>query len=332
MCMSKTQLALAADYSFHPVCCRTFKLLPVLCALLWGGSVAAHEAQSPKTKPYNPKENLYTPGSGSVYLSYQNINVNEFHQGVRRVPIGEVETHSLYLEAQYAVAERWRVEVGVPFVKKRFSGPGVHDPLKLDPPRPEVPLIDDAKYHSKLQDFMFGVHYLWLDKTVQVEPFVRAFIPSNDYPFFGNAAVGQNLWKVEAGLDLTQSMPFSDWYYQASASYTIAEKTLGISINNVRFNAKLGYFLTPNLALNTFLIGHLGKGNSAQAFPPSTRNTEAWYQHDRTTRHNSVNAGIGTDWSFKENYQLSAHLFTTVWGDSVHWIDIAGGIGITRYF
>lgn len=330
--MYKTQPAVAACYSFHPAYRRTFKLLPVLCALLWVTSAAASETLHRNAILDNPNANFYTPGSGSVSLSYQNINVNKFHQGVKKVDIGEVQTHSLYLEAQYAVSERWRLEVGIPYVKKRYIGPGVHDPLLLDPPRPEVPLIDDATYHSKLQDFMFGVHYLWLDNPVQVEPFVRAYIPSNDYPFFGNAAVGQNLWKVEAGVEFSQSMPFSDWYYQTSSSYTVVEKTLGVSVNHLRLNGELGYFLSPNLALNAFFIGHRGKGNSAQLFPPPTRTTEAWYQHDRTTRHNSLNAGIGTDWFLLENYQLSAHLFTTVWGDSVHWIDIAGAIGITRSF
>lgn len=312
-------------YSFHYVSRLTFKLLSIFCALLWVTSATASETLISKA-------NLYTPGSGSVSLSYQNINVNKFHQGVRKVPIGEVQTHSLYLEMQYAIAERWRLEVGVPYIKKRYIGAGVHDPLTLDPPRPEVPLIDDGEYHSEVQDFVFGLHYLWFDKTVQVEPFIRAFIPSHDYPFFGNAAVGQNLWKVEAGLEWTQFMPFSDWYYQASGSYTIVEKTLGTSVNHFRLNGKLGYFMTRNLALNVFFIGHLGEGNSAQLFPPPTRTTEAWYQHDRTTRHNSVNVGIGTDWSFQDNYQLSVNFFTTVWGDSVHWVDVAGSVGITRSF
>jgi hypothetical protein len=42
--------------------------------------------------------------------------------------------------------------------------------------------------------------------------------------------------------------------------------------------------------------------------------------------------GIGADWFFSENYQLSANVFTSVWGDSVHMVDVAVDIGITRYF
>ena len=277
-------------------------------------------------------DQLYTVGSGSIFLNYQYINVNDFQNGVEKVHIGEVRTQSLYLQIDYAVADRWRLEFGLPVIKRRYIGPGVHDPLKLIPPRPEVELIDDGSYHTEFQDFYFGIDYLWVDKPVRLEPFVHVFIPSHDYPHFGNAAVGQNLWKVEIGMELTHFMPFSDWYYRLGGGYTIVEQTLDVSVNHFRLNGELGYFLAPNFAVNAFFLARKGNGDSAQNFPPPSRTDERWYQHDRTTRHNSANVGMGADWFFSEDYQLSVNAFTTVWGDSVHWVDIAADIGITRYF
>ena len=300
-------------------------LLAAICAAAWMPGLWADEA-------LKLDEQLYTKGTGSVLFNYQYIAVNEFHQGVRKVPSGEIRTQSLYLQLDYAVADRWRIKLGVPYIKKRASGSDVHNPLTLVPPRPDVAFIDDGQYRPQFQDFFFGVDYLWINKPVRVEPFVHVFIPSHNYQWFGNSAVGQNLWKVELGLELTHLMPFSDWYYSVGGGYTIAEKTLGVNINHFRFNAEVGYFLTPSFSLNVFGLVNKGKGDSAQNFPPPARTTEAWFQHDRTTRHNSANVGIGVDWSFHENYHLSASAFTTLWGDSVHWVDIATNLGITRYF
>jgi hypothetical protein len=265
-------------------------------------------------------------------MSYQYINVKDFQNGADKVPIPEVTTQSLYVEINYAVAERWRLEAGLPYIWKRAFPPSPHQPLALDPPRPDVPFIDDGKYRGTFQDFYLGVNYLWITTPIQVEPFARVFIPSHDYQFFANSAVGQNLWRVEIGFKLTHFPLFSSWYYQLGSGYVVAEQTLGVNVNHFLFNAEAGYFLTPNFALKVFGLARLGNGENAQKYPPPARTTENWFQHDRTLKHNSANLGVGAEWFFHEQYQLSANVFTTVWGNSVHWIDIAGNLELTRYF
>ena len=298
--------------------------LPMLCLVLVLPALADDDLQSP--------EGGHTAGSGSISLNYQNIVVNKFNTSVSDVDIGEVLTHSLYLEFTYALTDRWQLRAGLPYIKKRYNGAGRHDPLTLVPPRPEVPFIDDGNYHNDFQDYSLGVSYLWIRDPVIVEPFARLEIPSHDYPHFGNSAVGQNLWKAEFGVDLTKFMPFSDWYYRAETSYTFVEKTLGVSVNHFRFNGEAGYFFTDAISAKWFVLAKHGKGDDATAFPPSNRTGERWYQHDRTTRHSYVNTGVGADWFFHENYQLSGSVMTSVWGKSVHLVDIAWGMAITRYF
>ncbi|MGI9264458.1 MAG: hypothetical protein ACR2QU_05995 [Gammaproteobacteria bacterium] len=271
-------------------------------------------------------------GRGYVSLTYQNINVNRFDTSASEIDIGDVQTHSLFLEFGYHINERWQLQAGIPYVKKRYNGPGRHDPLTLVPPRPEVAFIDDGNYHSDFQDIFLGVSYLWISDPVIVEPFLRLHIPSNNYPHFGNAAVGQNLWKAEVGVDLTKFMPFSDWYYQFEASYTFVEETLGVNVNHFRVNGEMGYFFNQTFAANLFLQSKHGRGEDATEYPPPNRTGERWYQHDRTTRHSFANVGVGADWFFHENYQLSGSVFTTVWGESVHLVDVAWGIEISRYF
>ena len=297
--------------------------LPMLCLVLALPALAADDLQS--------LDGGHTAGSGSISLRYQNIAVSEFDTSKSQVDIGEVLTQNLYLELNYALTDRWQISAGLPYIKKRHRGAGAHDPLLLVPPRPEVPFVDDGNYHSDFQDFSLGVSYLWIADPVIVEPFARLEIPSDDYPHFGNAAVGQNLWKAEIGVDLTKFMPFSDWYFRAETSYTFVEETLGVSVNHFRFNGEAGYFFSEAVAGKWFVLAKHGKGNDAGGGPPD-RTTEAWYQHDRMARHSYVNTGVGADWYFHENYQLSGSVMTTVWGKTVHLVDIAWGMAITRYF
>ena len=62
---------------------RSITLLVAMCAALWMPGLWASEA-------FNIYDQLYTKGTGSVFLNYQYIAVNEFHQGVRKVPAGEI--------------------------------------------------------------------------------------------------------------------------------------------------------------------------------------------------------------------------------------------------
>ena len=271
-------------------------------------------------------------GSGSISLAYQSIEVNEFDTNVSEVNIGEVQTHSLYLEVDYAITDRWLVKAGIPYIKKKYNGPARHDPLTLMPPRPEVPFVDDGQYHSEWQDFLLEASYLWLDAPVIVEPFVALFIPSHDYPHFAQAAVGQNLWKLEFGVDLTKYMPFSDWYYRGRFGYTFVEETVGVNVNHFRVAAEAGYFFTPGLSASAFLLGKFGNGKDANEFTPATVRDENWYQHDRTTRHSFLNAGASVEWYINDGYMLRASALTSVWGRSVHLVHLAWTIGLTRYF
>ena len=277
-------------------------------------------------------EDLYQPGHGSVTLAVGAIEVHEFNTSVSDVDIGSVSTRSAYVELEYAVSSRWLLSVALPYIRKDYDGPARHDPLTLDPPRPEVPYLDDGNWHGNLQDVVFGAHYLLDTRPLQIEPFAYVVVPTHDYPHFAQAAVGQNLWKVELGVEATHFLPFSDWYYRAATSYTIVEETLGVNINHFRLYGELGYFLGPTLAAHVFFTGKHGRGDDGTEFPPSQRTDERWYQHDRTSRHSFLNVGVGTDWYFHENYQLSCAWLTSVWGKTVHLVDYSFTVGITRYF
>jgi hypothetical protein len=80
----------------------------------------------------------HAAGKGSVSVAYQNISVNKFNTGVSDVDIGEVLTHSLYVEINYAFTDRWQITAGLPYIKKRAVVQPSHNPLTLVPPKPDV--------------------------------------------------------------------------------------------------------------------------------------------------------------------------------------------------
>jgi hypothetical protein len=233
-----------------------------------------------------------------------------------------------YIGFEYALNERWLVSAGIPWVRRRYTGPFPHDPLNLDPPHPESPFVDNGEYHSGFQDWMLGVKYRMHVGALVIEPLAEVHVPSHDYAFFAQSAIGQNLWKFELGVELTHLLPLSDWYYRIDARYVIPERTLGFNVNHFKLHTEAGYFLSANLALNVFVQAKSGRGYS----PVTSTTDERWYQHDRTLRHNYVNVGAGVDWFFAERYQVGMQLFTNVWGEDVHLVDWGLNIGLTRYF
>lgn len=268
---------------------------------------------------------------GLVTISYQRIAVDGFEGASGELPIGEIETHTLHIEIDYQLAPRWTLVAGIPFVRERYSGPAPHDPLALDPPRNDVRNVDTGKWNSDFQDFRLGVRYLARDALLGIEPFVELAIPSNDYPFFGHAAIGQNLWKAELGSTFTWSPGLSDAYYRLDIAYVFVEQTLGVNIDHWHIRAEAGYFFSRRLSGRVFLIHKNGHGLTFPTDFPN-RTDENWYQHDRTIKHNFTNVGAGADWQMNERYRVSSSLMTMTRAEQVHKMDYAITVALSRAF
>ena len=87
-------------------------------------------------------------GHGYVSVTYQYFSVDGFEASNGFVPSGPVESHSLLLEMDYHLTERWTISAGIPYMRKRYRGTYEHDPLLLDPPRPWVENIDQGNWNS----------------------------------------------------------------------------------------------------------------------------------------------------------------------------------------
>lgn len=278
------------------------------------------------------KESDSRAGSGHVSVGFQVVHVDGFESSVGLLPIGTVDTQSLNIEVEYYFTDRLSVSAGLPFVSKRYQGPGQHDPLALDPPRPNVENVDTGSWNRDFQDFHLGLRYLLRDGPLVIEPYAYLGVPSSDYPFFGHAAVGQGVLKFDVGTTLAWFPGLSDAYYQIDLGYVFVEETLDTSINHWLINAQAGYFFSERVSGR--LLAQLKKG-SGRTFPddfPPPRVNEDWYQHDRLVKHNYLNVGVALDWSINSKYQLETSILNMVWAEQVHKMDYAVSISLSRSF
>lgn len=268
---------------------------------------------------------------GHVSLSYQNIRIDGFQSSIGKLPIGETDTHSLAVEVDFELNDRWRLSAGLPLIRKRYRGPGPHVPVALVPPSNDE-FIDDGSYHTEFQDLHVGLHYVLRSDDVTLEPFIAFGIPASDYPFFGHAAVGQNLDRLELGSLLAFSPALSDFYFRAIPAYQFVEETLGVNIDHWKLDLEVGYFFTPRIAGRLFVMFKDGDG---LVFPddfPPPRTDERWHQHDRMVKHNYRNAGIGADYAVNEQLSLSLSVMTMIHAEQVHDMRHTLTVGMTRAF
>lgn len=277
-------------------------------------------------------EDDYGAGHGHFSVYYQYIHVDGFEGLNGKVPIGTVDTHSLLFDIQYFLTDRLSIEAGIPFVRKRYNGTRGHDPLSLNPPRPEVPFIDDSSWNTDFQDIHFGARYIAKRGSFRIEPFIFMGVPVQDYPHFGHSAVGQNLWKVETGVRFTLVPQISDAWYLLDVGYVFVEETLDNSIDHWLTRVEAGYFFKPNLSGRLFLIHKDGDGltSARQDFPDRT--TERWYQHDRMVKHNYTNVGAGLDWYVNPKYVLGVSLMTQIRSEQVHIMEYTITAQFSRSF
>jgi len=275
-------------------------------------------------------------GHGWFGLSYQYVSVDGFESSVGKLPTGTVDSHSLLFEIEYFINDKIALIAGIPYFRRQHQGAAIHDPLKLDPPRPYIENVDEGVWNSGFQDFHLGIRYLAKDGPFIIEPFASFGVPSNQYPFFGAAAVGQRLLKFELGTSFAWFPGLSNAYYRADVAYVFVEKTLGVNINHWRVNAEVGYQFTPRLTGRVFMLLKDGKGLSVpEDFSEDgvfVMTDERWYQHDRLIKHNFMNAGIGLDWAVNEKYLLSTNVMIQPWAEQVHAMEYAVTVGMSRSF
>jgi len=288
------------------------------------------------TSNVNATEVESRKGSGQFVLTYQFNSTDGFESDIGALPIGSIDTHVMNFELQYALTDRLTIIAGIPYVRKRYNnGPLPHDPLLLDPPRPYVENVDDGSWNSDFQDFNIGAKYRVKEGAFSVEPFVYLGVPSQEYPFYGNAAIGQQLTRLQVGSSLMWYPGLSNAYYSADIGYVFVEETLGVSVNYWNIRAEAGYQFGPRITGRVFGLLKKGSGLAVPTdYPgfPGELTDELWYQHDRMLKHNYMNIGIGIRWVLNDHYSVSTNYMEMIWEDQVNILEYAFTLSLARAF
>ena len=279
-------------------------------------------------------------GHGSVSIGYQNTYVDGMFLPVPGgiAPIGTVRIQSITLDLNYYFADRWSAEVGIPYVEGRYRGPAPHCITQAPPqckgvvvptqPHPESQFLDDGNYHGTWQDWTLGLAYHENVNDYILIPSVTAYLPSHNYTFFANAAVGQDVQKLELAIDLAHQFELTNVYYRVRTGHVFARKTLGQSIDYNKLDLELGYFLNETWTVKAFGVAKKGDGYTGSY----DQTTEQWYHHDQRAEHNYANIGAGFDYHVNDKYTVSTTLQRLVWGQFVFDFKYSLDVHLTREF
>ena len=243
-------------------------------------------------------------GAGSVTVSVQNLDYSghrttdgAFH------PVGTSLHNRVDIEADFAVTDRLSIAVGIPFVFAKYD-----DPEPLPPFVPFLPVDECRCWQSGWQDFGFAARYNLVNGAFGLTPSVSVGMPSHDYNFHGEAALGERLKEVRVAVDAGRRLDAISprLSVQGRYSYAFVERPLD-DVSNDRSNAALEseFLFTRRLAGRGVLTwqhvhGGLRLGSpSEDPFPPpgEVNTPERLFEHDRLLRDNNFRVGASVSYS-----------------------------------
>ncbi len=306
-------------------------------------SPAAAQAQ-PNATPSDGNVGDSSAGHGSISVAFFDTAINGFWlRSDLKLPLGSVHMLGTGLDASYNLSSAWTVYGGIRYFTGRAQTPEmfINCPSTTaapqcanyppqNPQHPSAPFLDDGKYHGAWQDWNFGVAYHANIGNYYITPAATAYIPTHDYPTFGNAVVGQDLRQLLLAVTLSHQFDFTNFYYKLGYGYAISQHVLGIDTGYQRFDGELGWFVNDKFSVRSFVTGRAGFGARAGLGPPSF--DDFWYERQRFTQHDYRAYGLGFDYGLGDRYTAAFNIQHEFWGDSVYDFKYALEARLTRSF
>jgi hypothetical protein len=241
-------------------------------------------------------------GAGSVSFVYQQVE-NTGHKLTDGflIPDGKSRNVTFYVEADYALTDRFSVSLGLPFVLARFIGPN---------PGPfGYPAVDACKcWQRGWQDISTTARYNLSSGAFGLTPSVSFGLPSHDYNYIGEAVVGRRLREMRLALDAGYRLDavWDRLVVQGRYSYAVVERVLDVPNN--RSNAQLeGVVLLSRRASirGTVAWQRTHGGLRAGSLPPfvptipgDVNTPDRVREHDRLLRDNYSHVGGSVAYAF----------------------------------
>jgi hypothetical protein len=244
-------------------------------------------------------------GVGSVTVALQSIDYDGHRvTDGRFFEVGQSVHHRVDIDVDYAVTDRLSLSAGLPVVFAKYV-----DPNPLPPFVPFLPVDECRCWQSGWQDVGFTTRYNLLNGAFALTPSVSIGVPSHDYNFRGEAAVGNHLKEMRLALDAGQRLDAISprLFVQGRYSHAFVERVLDIPNNRSNATVEGGFLITRRLAARGLLSwqhvhGGLRLGSPDSALPPpgEVNTPERLSEHDRLLRDNNLRVGGGIAYSMRQ--------------------------------
>ncbi len=227
---------------------------------------------------------------GSVNVVFQNVDhTSHILDDGSQLDGFDSVSRGVLVEVDYAVTNRFSFNIGVPYIGARYLGP--------EPSFFGLPIDDCRCWNTGFQDLSVTARYNVFNKGFALTPSVSYGYPTNDYPFFGEAAIGRNLNEFRLAVDLGYRVdPISPRFSIAGRySYAFVEQVLDIS--NDRSNASLSfdYLFTRKFTGSVQFYWQRSHGGLKSS---EFETEEEWVQFDRLLKDNSFHIGASFGYRF----------------------------------
>jgi hypothetical protein len=217
------------------------------------------------------------------------------------IPLGKSRNASIFLEAEYALTDRWLLSAGIPLVFARYTGTD-------DPPGPPRPVDICRCWHGAWQDIALTAQYNVVNGVFGVTPFVSLGVPSHAYGYRGEAVAGRRLREARLGIAVGRRLDAVSprLSVQGSYSYAIVQRVLDLPNNRSNGTLEATFRAERKVSLRGFLTWQRTHGGlrAGSGKPPDlgypwgeVLTEDAFSQHDRLLRDNNLHAGTGVAFS-----------------------------------
>jgi hypothetical protein len=262
----------------------------------------------------------WLPDKGEVSYSMRLtslLNKKHYLANGDELDVGHTRSEILGLAAAWSPSDRWMLSAGIPYVRTKWLGEGVHGPE-----------TDHGHYNHTFTDLRVEAHFQALEYPFALAPHVAVVWPVKDYPVLGHAAPGRHLdeyWVgFFAGRTLDEWLPGT--YLQLRYNYAFVEKVQDIKHDNSNLDLEVGYYLSTDWALQ--LIGSWRWAHGGIDLPVAPSNP-LFPDHDRLGAAEFFNLSAGVSWFASERTAVSLSWTRSLRGSNAHKVDRDITLGIS---
>ncbi len=274
-------------------------------------------------------------GEGEYALVYQNLYTRDhLDQNGDPFDAGKIRLQGLVQAIDFGLTDKLALTTTLPLFSGKYTGA-----------KPHMFPIDNGNYHGALQDLRFVLRYQMRERPLNLTPFLSVSFPSNHYEHFAHSAIGGDMWGIGMGLNVGRRLDpwLKNAYFQARYTYVVSQLIsvpqygLNIRPNRSLYDGELGYYLSKRISVRAVAgaqITHSGLDQNEANFPVALRTPSdpRWRQHDRISRIDYLNVGVGLGIPITKSIDAYALYATKAWAQNGHALNDGISVGMSWSF